>query len=69
MKLYDASRRIDELFATEREINGRTPAERRAVRQGRSKPLVDALEAWLSTERKKLSSKAPVAKAIDYSLK
>ena len=65
----EAVRRIDELFAIEREINGKPPHERRAVRRERSKPLVDALEAWLSIERKKLSSKAPVAKAIDYSLK
>jgi transposase len=65
----EAVRRIDELFAIEHEINGKTPGERRAVRQARSKPLVDALETWLHEERKKLSSKAPVAKAIDYSLK
>ena len=42
---------------------------RRAIRQQQSKPLVAALEIWLRDERKKLSSKAPVAKAIDYSLK
>lgn len=65
----DAVGRIDALFAIEREINGKMPDERRAVRQERSKPLVDALETWLRQERKKLSSKAPVAKAIDYSLK
>jgi transposase len=39
------------------------------VRQERSKPLVDALESWLRAERAKLSSKAPVATAIDYSMK
>jgi transposase len=65
----EAVRRIDDLFAIEREINGKPAAKRRAVRQERSRPLVDALEAWLAAERKKLSSKAPVAKAIDYSLK
>jgi transposase len=65
----EAVRRIDELFAIERGINGRTADERRIVRQERSKPLVDALESWLRAERAKLSSKAPVAKAIDYSLK
>lgn len=65
----EAVRRIDELFAIEREINGKAANERRAVRQTRSRPLVDALEAWLREERRKLSSKAPVAKAIDYSLK
>jgi transposase len=61
--------RIDELFAIERETNGKAPHERRAVRQERSTPRVDGLETWLRDERRKLSSKAPVAKAIDYSLK
>jgi transposase len=40
-----------------------------AARQARAKPLVDALETWLREQRSKLSSKAPIAKAIDYSLK
>ncbi len=35
----------------------------------RSKPLVDDLEKWLRQERRKLSSKNALAKAIDYSLK
>jgi transposase len=62
-------RRIDDLFAIERQINGEPPNIRRAHRQEHSKPLVDALATWLREERGKLSSKAPVAKAIDYSLK
>ena len=65
----EAVKRIDELFAIEREINGKPPDERLSVRRERSRPLVEALEIWLRGERKKLSSKAPVAKAIDYSLK
>ena len=65
----EAVRRIDELFAIEREINGRSSSYRHEVRQARSRPLVEALEEWLRTERRKLSSKSPVAKAIDYSLK
>lgn len=40
-----------------------------AVRRERLRPLVTDLEAWLRTERAKLSSKSPVAKAIQYSLK
>ena len=44
-------RRIDELFAIERTINGKPPDERRAVRQERSKPLVVALEACLREQR------------------
>jgi transposase len=58
--------RIDELFAIEREINGHAPALRLAVRRERSKPLIDSFEAWLRGERRKLSSKGPLAKAIDY---
>jgi transposase len=64
-----AVRRIDELFAIEREINGLSSEQRQAVRCERSKPLVDELEKWLREERKKLSSKTVLAKAMDYSLK
>ncbi len=62
----EAVRRIDELFAIEREISGQPPERRLAVRRERSKPHVDSFEAWLRGERKKLSSKGPLAKAIDY---
>jgi transposase len=62
----EAVQRIDALFAIEREINGKTPTERKAVRQARSKPLVESFETWLRGERKKLSPKGPLAKAIDY---
>jgi transposase len=65
----EAVRRIDELFAIEALIVNKTAAERLGVRQDRSKPLADALAAWLRGQRRKLSSKSPVAKAIDYSLK
>ena len=65
----EAVRRIDELFRIEREINGLPADGRLAVRQKRSKPIVDDLETWLCAERRKLSSKTRLAKAIDYSLK
>jgi transposase len=65
----EAVRRIDQLFAVEREINGLSTDRRLAVRAERSKPLVDELERWLREERRKLSSKSALAKAIDYSLK
>jgi transposase len=64
----EAVRRIDELFAIERTINGRTPKERLAVRQDLSKPLVTALEAWLREQRALVSAKSEIAKAINYSL-
>lgn len=43
----EAVRRIDALFAIEREINGRSAGQRLAVRAERSRPLVGALAAWL----------------------
>jgi transposase len=64
-----AVRRIDEIFAIEREINGASAERRLAVRQDRSRPLVAGFEAWMRTERARLSRHNEVAKAIDYMLK
>jgi transposase len=62
-------KRMDVLFAIEREINGLSSDERLAVRAERSRPLVHELEIWLREQRAKLSSNNDTAKAIDYSLK
>jgi transposase len=64
----EAVRRIDELFAIEREINGQMAEQRLAVRRERAKPLIEDLERWLRSERRKLSAKNPLAKAMAYSL-
>ena len=64
----EAVARIDALFAIEREINGLPPAERRRVRQERSKPLVEALGIWLREQYPKVSPNGKTAKAIAYSL-
>ena len=64
----EAVRRIDEIFAIERTVLGQTPAERVAVRQDLSKPLVIALETFLRDKRALLSTKSETAKAISYSL-
>ena len=64
----EAVRRIDELFEIEREINGKPPDERKAVRQARSKPLLDALGVWLKEQRARVSTKSEIGKAISYSL-
>ena len=61
-------RRIDELFAIERDINGKPPDERRTARQDRSKPLVAALEGYMREQYERLSPKNAVAKAIRYML-
>src|SRR5215216_1442425 len=65
----EAVRRIDAIFAIEREINGHSAAERVAVRRARIAPLIAELEAWMRAERVRLSRHAETAKAIDYMLK
>jgi transposase len=64
----EAVERIDALFAIEREINGAAPHERKRVRNERSRPLIAALETWLREQRRKLSARNEIAKAIQYSL-
>ncbi len=65
----EAVRRIDEIFAVERNINGLPAAQRHAIRQVRVAPLVTSLETWMRSERARLSRHADVAKAMDYMLK
>ena len=62
-------RRIDALFAIERDINGKPAQERLSVRQQLSRPLIDDLHTYMTTERIKLSRGNDLAKAIDYVLK
>jgi transposase len=65
----EAVRRIDAIFAHEREINRRPAADRLAYRREHLAPLVDELQAWMRSERPRLSRHAEVAKAMDYMLK
>jgi hypothetical protein len=65
----EAVKRIDELFAIERTINGLSAEERRWVRQEQSAPLLTDLEEWLRTERSRLSRSALVLRPIDYLLR
>jgi hypothetical protein len=65
----EAVKRIDAIFDAEREIKGRPAEERLAVRRASIAPLVSDLEAWMRTERAKLSRHSDVAKAMDYMLK
>ena len=59
---------IAELYAIEKEIRGKSPAERAAVRQARAKPIFDRLEQWLHAQLPKISGKSPLAQAIRYAL-
>src|SRR3954451_19806213 len=65
----EAVRRLDALFEIERAINGRGADERRAVRQEKSKPLLEDMHAWLLLERETLSRSAEVLKPMNYMLR
>jgi transposase len=64
----EAVKRIDVLFAIEREINGLMPQERLRLRQERSRPLIIELQTWLREQRARLSKNSDTTKAINYSL-
>jgi transposase len=62
----EAVKRIDVLFAIEREINGLAPQQRLRVRQQRSRPLIIELQIWLREQRARLSKNSDTTKAINY---
>jgi transposase len=64
----EAVRRIDELFAIERAINGRPAEERLVAREERAKPLVIELETWLRAQQARVSRKSEIGKALAYAL-
>ncbi len=64
----EAIERIGQLYGIEAEIRGRSPEERREVRQARARPLLDSLEQWLQASLGKLSKKSDTAVAIRYAL-
>ena len=65
----EAVKRLDALFDIERAINGKPPADRLAVRQELSAPLMADLHAWLTSQRAKLSRNHDLAKACLYMLR
>jgi len=64
----EAVHRIDKLFDIEREINGKSAAERLAVRQELSAKLVAELADWMTAARARLSPQDDTAKAMNYML-
>ncbi len=64
----DALARIAALYRIEAEIRGRPADERRAVRQERSRPMIEALKPWLREKLGLVSRKSKLADAIRYAL-
>jgi transposase len=64
----EALARIAALYRIESAIRGRSAEERRAVRQARSRPVIEALEPWLREKLALISQKSTLAEAIRYAL-
>ncbi len=61
-------KRIAVLYQIETEIRGQSAEARRAARQDRAKPAVEALKAWLMECLAEVSGKSVIAAAIRYAL-
>jgi transposase len=64
----EAIRRIGLMYAIEREIRGKTPEIRRAVRQERTAGILADLHAWMSAALQTVSVKSNLAGALKYAL-
>jgi len=64
----EALQHIARLYAVENDIRGRSADERRAVRQEKSRPILDAFEPWLRGKLDLISQKTKLAEAIRYAL-
>jgi transposase len=62
-------RRIDAPVEIERSINGKSAAERLAVRRISSQPLIDHLKIHLRAQLDRLARGHDLTKAINYMLK
>lgn len=65
----EAILRIKALYKIEEDIRGQTADERRAIRQAKSKPLVDDLYDWLAKKLPLLPQKGGIAEVIRYGIK
>jgi len=65
----EAMARIAALYAIEAEIRGQPGALRLAVRQERSRPIVESLNAWLNQQLPRISKATKLAEAIRYTLR
>ena len=64
----EALQRIAALYEIEGEMRGQSADARRAVRQARTKELVDKLETWLKEQLARVSKGATIAEALRYGL-
>ena len=57
---------IQALYRIEKDLRGQTADQRHAMRQDRSKPIIDAFGIWLAQSRARVSAKSPTGEALKY---
>jgi hypothetical protein len=65
---HEAVARIRQLYAIEHEAKDLDAPSRAALRQEKSKPLLDALKDWLDGQQRLAIPKTPIAEALTYAL-
>jgi hypothetical protein len=63
-----ALQRIAALYEIVADIRGSTAEHRRAVRQQRSRPIVEAMKLWLTVQLARIPDRSELAQAIRYAL-
>lgn len=64
-----AVRRIAQLYAIERQVQGSSGQERLQIRQAQSRPLLEELKVWLTEQRRMLADADVTSRAIDYTIR
>jgi transposase len=59
-------KQIGKLYRIEKDIRGLSPDARRAARQERSKPIIEAFEVWRTANSARVSAKSPIGEALKY---
>ena len=63
-----ALNQIQQLYAIEKRIKGKTPEEKHQLRQEKALPLLNRLKAWLEKSSLQVTPKSKMGDAINYSL-
>ena len=64
-----ALQQFAKVYDVERQLKGLDADRRKATRQQKTKPMLDALHEWMSLQRQKVPDSSATAKALDYSLR
>ncbi len=68
VRAHVAMAMIQQLYKVEKDTKDQDDAARGALRQERSKPILNEIHAWLLQEKSRVLPKSPIGEAIGYAL-